>query len=248
MSDKFYKEAIDKLEKFLRSKRTEVMGLYGNIPHETKSHHNDVVTEMDKKLEREIRDLLEGIDPSIKIVGEEYGGEPGGTFWTVDPIDDTQAFIRGLPYCSTMISLIVDDKPVLGVVYNFALDNFYFAIDGKGAYCDGKVIHVSDRPIKKAYVRTHVNRKLINLLMDQGVFRVHLSGFVVDVARGAVDGYITNGEMGEVWDYVPRAVIIREAGGVVTNFGKDTYDWRDRSIVASAPTIHDQLNSLADNL
>lgn len=223
------------------------MALYGNIDHQTKSHENDVVTELDKQLEGELRDLLQKFDPTINIVGEEYGGESGGTFWTIDPIDDTQAFVRGLPYCSTMISLVVEDEPVLGVVYNFALDDFYSAISGKGAFCNGKAIHVANRPINQAYIRTHVEKELIGVLAKKA-YRVAVTGFVLDLARGAIDGYITTGSMGEIWDYIPRAVIIKEAGGTVTNLGKDTYDWHNKSIVACSPNLHEQLNSLAENL
>lgn len=74
------------------------------------------------------------------------------TTWLVDPIDGTAHFIRGIPFCTTMVALIEDNQVVMSVIHDIANNDTYWAIRGQGAYRNGERIYVSDRPLKQGLV------------------------------------------------------------------------------------------------
>lgn len=117
-----------------------------------------MVTKWDVLVEKRLRDELAQFDSGIDFSGEETGVHEGQKiFWLVDPIDGTEAFIRGLPFCTNMLALIDNNQVVMSVIYNFTLDEFYVAIKGHGATCNGHAIRVSNRPLSHAYVTLYGN-------------------------------------------------------------------------------------------
>ncbi len=97
--------------------RREILPRFRNVGVETK-RDGSPVTEADRAAERAIRAVLRGFDPDLAILGEEYGadGETAQRGWIVDPIDGTIAFSRGLPLYGTLIALVDDGVPVLGLI------------------------------------------------------------------------------------------------------------------------------------
>jgi myo-inositol-1(or 4)-monophosphatase len=97
--------------------RREILPRFRNSLVETKADGSPV-TEADRAAERAIREVLRSFDPEIAILGEEYGAEGDATRrgWIVDPIDGTISFSRGLPLYGTLIALVEDGAPVLGLI------------------------------------------------------------------------------------------------------------------------------------
>ena len=150
-----------------------------------------------------------------------------------------------------MIALIDNGQPVMGVIYNFFLDEYYLAIKGHGATRNGHPIHVSDRPLKRSYVIVVGNwgkMKVPNLGSHlrpriAGMPKLHGSGCeAAYIASGAIDGQIVCGSKGP-WDFAAGNILIQEAGGRVENWSSKGYDYLDLQFVASNPVIFDELKS-----
>ena len=102
----------------------------------------DVVTDVDIAIERDLRDLLTREFPDTGFLGEETGESPGASdfTWTVDPIDGTANFVRGIPHFATTIALLHKGAPVLGITYDAIRDDTFFAQSGKGFTLNGAPI------------------------------------------------------------------------------------------------------------
>jgi myo-inositol-1(or 4)-monophosphatase len=238
-----------KVYETLQALRPTLLKAHGSIEHHIKDDRS-VVTEMDLLVEHRLREELAKVDPSIGFGGEETGIDTDQeTFWLVDPIDATEAFIRGLPFSTNMVALIDNGQPVMGVIYNFFLDEYYLAIKDRGATCNGHVIHVSQRQLAQSYVIATGNWGKLNMpnlgphLRPRvaGMPKLHGSGCeAAYIAKGAIDGVIVAGAKGP-WDFAAGNILIQEAGGRVENWDSNTYDYRDMEFVASNPLIFDEL-------
>lgn len=238
-----------KVYETLQELRPTLLQAHGSIEHHVKDDKS-VVTEMDLLVENRLREELKKVDPSIGFGGEETGLDTNQeTFWLVDPIDATEAFIRGLPFSTNMIALIDKGQPIMGIIYNFFLDEYYLAIKGRGATCNGHEIHVSQRPLSRSYVIVTGNWGKLNMpnlgphLRPKvaGMPKLHGSGCEATyIAKGAIDGVIVAGAKGP-WDFAAGNILIQEAGGRVENWSSTTYNYRDMQFVASNPVIFDEL-------
>lgn len=251
LSLEFLQQAERQIHKTLTELRPALLKAHGSIEHSLKDDKS-VVTEMDILVEERLKAALAEIAPAISFGGEETGVDyTQKTFWLVDPIDGTEAFIRGLPFSTTMIALIDDGQPIMSVIYNFFQDEYYMAIKGQGASCNGHAIHVSNRPLKRAYVIATGNwgvMRMPNLAPRlrprvAGMPKLHGSGCEATyIASGAIDGAIVAGAKGP-WDFAAGNLLIREAGGRVENWDSTGYDYRDMQFVASNPVIFDELKA-----
>jgi myo-inositol-1(or 4)-monophosphatase len=136
--------------------RREVMSRFRRVAVETK-RDGSPVTEADREAERAIRETLRDAFPDHRILGEEYGAEGGveGPCWVIDPIDGTIAFSRGIPLFSTLIALLDDGEPVLGLIDLPALDERYTAIRGGGCLRNGRPTRVSDESDLRRAIISH---------------------------------------------------------------------------------------------
>lgn len=248
------KDFLDTAEKRIRLTLQELRPLllkgFGSIEHNLKDDKS-IVTEMDVMVEKRLQEVLAEVDPAVGFGGEETGADLNQkTFWLTDPIDGTESFTRGLPFSTNMICLIDNDEPVMSIIYNFFTDEYYLAIKGKGATRNGHAIHVSNRPLERAYialtgwplVRSSFGAELRPKIA--GLPKLHASGCEnVYLASGAIDGTIVAGGKG-AWDHAPGMLLIQEAGGRVENWNSSTYDYKDLSFVAANPVIFDQLKQM----
>lgn len=209
-----------------------------------------VVTELDIKVEQLLETRLKGIDPTIGFVGEETGGDrTRDRFWLVDPIDGTNHFIRGTPFCTSMLALVEEGQVTFGAVYDFLNDIMYTAEKDAGALMNGQAIRVSTRPLARAYMgwESHVdkekNLKLFLQLRDRCVlFKTVSSGYEYAlVASGKLDGRLCFDPHGRDYDYAPGSLLVSEAGGVVANIGRRTYDYRNTDFIAANPIVYREL-------
>lgn len=208
------------------------------------------LTQLDIDTETFIEAKLKEYEPTIGFRGEENGDKRGGgKFWLVDPIDGTGNFVRGIPVSTTMLSLIDNGQVTAAVIYNFMTDEMFTAEKGKGAFLNGKPIHVSTRPLNKSYlaIESRVpdpeDVESFLALRRTGCF-VHTvsAGFEFSlVAAGRLDGRVTIRGLGSDWDYAPGSLLVTEAGGAVANIGAQTYDYTNHRFLAVNQQIYREL-------
>ncbi len=202
------------------------------------------VSEADLAVEQYLRDELAERFPQDTVMGEEFGGElaTSGRTWIIDPIDGTRGFVRGVPLYATLLALVDESGPLLGVIDLPALEQTLAAGRGIGCWLDQERCQVSETPsIKKALINTSdfatFSNKQFAQLHDAGAMLRTWGdayGYFM-VATGAADAMID--PICEAWDLAPMPVIIGEAGGMFTDLaGADSYT--SRNGVATNGHIH----------
>ncbi len=212
------------------------------------------VTIADKKTEEALRTELSKAFPGHGIVGEEFGEEfPDREFvWTIDPIDGTRSFVRGVPLFGTLVALLHRGEPVVGIAVLPALDETYVAAKGFGAFCDGAPLHVSQTPsLKEAFVscgdtmafaEAGKQRYQEALMKEAHVVRGYTDCFGHTlVLRGSIDAMID--PLVSIWDIAPLMCLIKEAGG--SYFGFDgTSSLNNKSFITCGPNLRAPLLKL----
>ncbi len=212
----------------------------------------DWVSAADVASENAVRAVLER-ETGLPVFGEEEGGARAEVGWLVDPLDGTANFLHGLEAVGVSVGLVVDGEPAVGVVHAPLLDRTYCARLGGGAFRDERRIHVSDRAPAQAIVATGFPFRRKELLpryepaLDAALHTFEdlrrVGGASLDLcwtAEGVFDGYFEL-RLGP-WDVAAGALIVREAGGVVTDWAGDRAAWLSSGdIVAGPPAVHSVL-------
>jgi len=211
---------------------------------------NSEVTEIDQNTETAITSVLRDAFPEFGIYGEEHGtsGPTDAEFvWVIDPIDGTTNFVRGVPVWGSLIALVHNDVPVLGVVSAPALGMRWWATAGEGAYFNGTRIYVSTvNKLSEAHVSTTPNRGWENVgglpaLQQLQVDALRSRGFGdfwqhMLVAQGAIDVAVDVIGLAP-YDNAAIYPIVHEAGGTITD-RVGTVDSRANSSVSSNGLLH----------
>ncbi len=244
----YTKKATNVIKQIMYDSRSLLLDSFGSIEHTTKKDQT-IVTELDGLIEEKLTNGLLSLDADVGIVGEEFGTQGSKeVYWLLDPIDGTEQYVRGLLGCVNMACLIVDDEPIVSVIYDFVQDKMYVAEKNQGAHCNNTPIHVSKRPLERSWIEFAFRRDqpevipaLSKLMQQCNVVRLRNS---LLVSTGNIDGLVAVNGKGGLWDYAPRMLMISEAGGRVANIGSDSYDFRNTSFVASNPIIFEQLQKI----
>lgn len=203
--------------------RPEILSRFRSVAVETKADGSPV-TEADRAAERAIRELLAEETPDVPILGEEYGGEreAAGRRWVVDPIDGTIAFSRGIPLFGTLIALVEDGEPVVGVIDLPALGDRTVAWRGGGCRRNGEPVRASRAAdLSRAIVshgdlfcfdRAGERAALERMTREIPIFRGYTDAFGhALVCCGAVDAMVDLDL--NPWDMAATRVCVNEAGG-----------------------------------
>jgi histidinol-phosphatase len=216
------------------------------------------VSDADLAVEKALRATLGRYCPEDAVLGEEFGGHPefAGRQWVIDPIDGTKNFVRGVPIWATLIALLQDGVPVVGVVSAPALARRWWAGAGSGAWmsveaAEPQAISVSAVP---ELASASLAISSLSGWRDLGL-RDQLIGLTDEVwrtrgygdffsycllAEGAVD-IATEPEV-SLWDLAPLDILVREAGGAFTALD-GTPGPHSGSAVATNGLIHEQVLS-----
>jgi myo-inositol-1(or 4)-monophosphatase len=202
-----------------------------NIRVNAKSGPADFVTDYDKKVQDMLQRGLAGIVPDAHFIGEEGSTRPfssEGKFFIVDPIDGTTNFIKNLHASAISVALSVDGIVELGVIYNPYLDELFTARRGRGAFCNGRPIHVSSEPLENGIVifgtspyNEEVSEKSFRLAYEyhRRALDVRRTGSAAidlcNIAAGRAELFFEL--ILSPWDYAAGALIVEEAGGIVTD-------------------------------
>lgn len=212
----------------------------------------DLVTEIDKKIETHIRKLILKNFPSHKIIGEEFGAQElkkNDLVWIIDPIDGTHNYIQGLPLCCISIALWDSKGPLAAVVYNPILNQIFTAARSKGAFLNGKKIKVSGhnkfsqafggygwgRNIDKAAKKFPQLLRHLHKMRTFGSSTMELAY----VGAGNYDFHIQADI--NVWDFAASVLIIKEAGGKVTDWSGKAVEIETKNLIASNGKLHKNL-------
>lgn len=225
------------------------LGRLGRGDIETKQA-SDFVTKVDRLSEEVVLRTIRDEFPSHAFLAEEsQRAETAEEYrWIVDPLDGTTNYIHGYPMFSVSIALQHEAKTVLGVVFDPLREELYHAISGGGAYLNGHLIRVSDSSaMEKSLIATGFPfRKKGSLDIYLRAFKA-LFNEVSDIRRAgsaALDlAYIAAGRLEgffelnlSPWDIAAGDLLIREAGGVVTDFGGgDEYLSTGNIVAGNAP-------------
>ena len=212
------------------------------------------VSDADLACERELRALLADERPSDDVVGEEFGGDAvfEGRQWVIDPIDGTKNFVRGVPVWATLISLLVDGEPVVGVISAPALARRWYAAAESGAWRSfnsgspkklsvSGVESLTDASLSFSSLEGWAERGLREnfIALSDETWRLRGYGDFFSyclVAEGAVD--IAAEPEVSLWDLAALSVLVTEAGGRFTSLaGEDGPHGGDA--IATNGLLHD---------
>jgi histidinol-phosphatase len=212
------------------------------------------VTDADESAEELLRGLLEANRPDDAVLGEEFGGTAvfAGRQWVLDPIDGTKNFVRGVPVWSTLIALLEDGVPTVGVVSAPALARRWWAGLGEGAFTS---FNGTSRRIAVSGVATldaaslsfsdlttgWEERRTRFVELTDAVWRTRGYGDFWSyclLAEGAVD-VVAEPEV-KLWDLAPLDIVIREAGGRFTDIDGAPGP-HGGSAVATNGLLHDEV-------
>lgn len=215
----------------------------------------DPVTETDLKAEREIRALIARERPTDRIVGEEGGGtvEFEGRCWIIDPLDGTVNFVHGIPQVAVSIAMYEDGVPKVAAVADVFRGELFDAGLDEGCRLNGRQVSVSDiEDIGGAVIATgfpydrrqHGSNyaQILGSVLEraQGIRRIGAAALdLAWVACGRFDGYWEFGLA--PWDIAAGMLLVREAGGRVTDHLEKDSSILDPLFIASNDRIHSQL-------
>ena len=217
----------------------------------------DFVTSADLKVEQSILETLKYYYPDVNYLTEESGHIKGdGETIIIDPIDGTSNFIHGIPFVSIVIAKMINNEITDGVVYNPILNEFYWASLGKGSWCNNKRLRVSKRiNLTDCLIGTGIpfsNRvydkfysELDNVSKKTAGVR-RLGSAALDlayVAAGKMDGFWERDL--NLWDICSGVLLVKEAGGKISEPNGDKWTTKSRDITVSNSLIH---NKLLENL
>jgi myo-inositol-1(or 4)-monophosphatase len=221
----------------------------------------DIVTQADLRSERLITARLRETFPEYSILGEEmgeqiHGGAGNRYLWCIDPLDGTTNFAHGFPVFAVSIGLLEDGDPILGAVFNPVAGEMFTALRGGGAWLNDRPIRVSAAPnlavsllgtgfpSHKRSQNPNINFYWEFTLRSHGVRRAGSAALdLCSVACGRFDAFWEFGL--KPWDTAAGILLVREAGGQVSDFAGRAYHPGDPELVASNLLIHEEFCRVA---
>jgi len=220
---------------------------------------SDFVSAADLKAERTLRAELTKARPRFGFLMEETGavaGEDGKHRWIIDPIDGTTNFLHGIPHFAISIGLEMEGEIIAGLVYNPIVEEVFYAEKGQGAFLNDKRLRVSSRNrMSESVIATGIPfhgrpghepflQQLGRVMQSvAGVRRMGSASLdLAYVAAGRYEGFWETGL--QPWDIAAGILLVREAGGFITDFkgGKDVL--HTGNVVAANPKLHKDLLEL----
>lgn len=241
--------------RFLKSEQEKI----ASADIEMKGQSNNLVSRADKEAEKRFVTFLANLYPDSGFIAEEGTSEKKGDElnWIIDPLDGTTNYLYGIPCYCTSVALLKNGELVLGVIYDPELDACFTAEKGKGAFLNGKKITVSGQEnIGHALLATGFpyddagrQRAYLDILAEvnthtRGIRRLGSAALdMAYVACGRFDAFYEYGL--QPWDVAAGAIIVAEAGGIVSDFkGGDEFLFGKTLVCSNEPLHSDVLGFL----
>ncbi|MEN7547762.1 inositol monophosphatase family protein [Rapidithrix thailandica] len=223
---------------------------------------NDLVSYVDKESEKQLVKGLGEILPEAGFIAEEGTGSrnASGYNWIIDPLDGTTNFIHGLPVFAISIALMSPEEEILiGVVHDVCQDHCYWAAKGEGAYRNDTVINVSsEASLSKSLIATGfpyyafekmpLYIKVLEELMQKTHGLRRMGAAAIDLAFVACGRFESFFEYNlKPWDVAAGILLVKEAGGVVSDFKNGNNCIFGKEIIASGHVHQDMQEIIARN-
>ena len=214
-------------------------------------NNSERVTLYDKKAEKIILAILNKNFPNYQVLSEESGlnNKPSELCWIVDPLDGTTNFTINHPLFAVAIALMKKDEVVLGVIYNPLLNELYWASKNGGAYKNGQKLKMSSKKVLSKSIITYCHgvgekntKKAYKLYQRFHDLSHHCRHFgctsleLAMVAAGNTEAHIVSGA--RLWDIAAGVIIVKEAGGALTDWQNKVWNKKSNTILASNKKIH----------
>ncbi len=219
----------------------------------------DYVTQVDTDIQSFLARELGNRFPDIQFLGEEEGLHEmsGDTYWILDPIDGTTNLIHDYQHSVVSLALYEKGEITLGIIYDPFREDVYHAQKGTGSFLNGVPIHVSDAETLGETIITVGTSPYDREVADENFKRIRrVFDHAQDIRRtgtAAMDlAYVACGRTGgffgpklSPWDFAAGQLLVKEAGGRVTDFAGEELDFLQRgSVVASNGKVHEELLGL----
>lgn len=220
----------------------------------------NLVTEIDKRSEQMIITAIRRHFPQHDILAEEGGGGSArgrsDYKWVIDPLDGTTNFTHAFPVFCVSIGLEYRGEMILGVIYDPNFDELFTAERGSGAYLNGKKIRVSGtEAVSRSLLVTgfpyniqenpdRAVEHFVTFLMEAQAVR-RMGSAAIDLAYVAAGRYEGFWEVAlHPWDMAAGALLVTEAGGIITDFEGKAFSIYGRQILATNGRVHDEMRRL----
>lgn len=215
-----------------------------------------LVTDIDKKAEKIVVDIIRSVWPGHTIIGEESGrSQTNGEYtWVIDPIDGTHNYIRGMKNFGVSIGIIRGREFIAGVIYLPCEDALYKAELGSGCFRNNERIHVTqfskanectllfDSGFKIGYAeKIEVLKKVAPQMFNVRMFGASVRNLTY-VAEGVADVLLEFDD--KLWDFAAGIALVKEAGGMVTDFDGNALTPDSYSYIASNGFVHESILEL----
>jgi len=222
---------------------------------------SDIVTEIDMQSEKLMIEKISTNFPDHNILSEESGFENHHSeyIWVMDPIDGTMNYYHSSSPFRVALCLIHNQQPLISAIYNPAKDDLYFSEYNKGATLNNKRIDVNNNfDLKNSIIMTHISSKkdarARTILALESIFQKTLHMRMFGSGLTAMS-YIASGKFDVFfnvktypWDILPGALLVSEAGGVVTDINGNKITNQSTSVLATNGKVHSQMLKLLEGI
>jgi len=205
---------------------------------------NDFVSSADKKSEKIIREELEKVRPNFSFIMEESGkieGTDKDNVWIVDPLDGTLNFLHGIPHWCISVALQTKGEIVAAVIHDPIKHETFTAEKGKGAFSTAKRLRVSGRKTLAEALLAISGQKLREKIITSSDTKNRNMGCaclnMAYVAAGRFDAYCE--DKLESWDKAAGYLIVKEAGGYVSEIDGGKNPIYGKGVIAANPHMHE---------
>ncbi len=256
------REILDVCEQAARLGGQELQQWRGRFEVHQKAP-SDLVTEADLASQHVIRSFVLAAFPDHMFIGEEGGGtepEDESTYqWVVDPLDGTTNYVHGFPHYCVSVAVVQYARPLLGVIYDPVRNECFRAAEGQGAWLNDMPIRTSgnerlDQSLLAVSFPPQVERtceevELFLRMLDAGrtIRRTGSAALnLAYIAAGRLDAFWATTL--SAWDIAAGVVLVREAGGSVTNLDGNPFDlWNPRLLASASAKLQDAASRLLGN-
>lgn len=218
---------------------------------------NDFVSDVDRASEQEIIQILKAAYPGHAILAEESGTQQGNDYqWIIDPLDGTTNYLHGFPQFAVSIACSHKGELISAVVYDPFKDEMFTADKGGGAYLNDRRLRVTNRKsLDGALIgtgfpfrdHTHLDSytEMFKAMISETAGLRRPGSAALDfayVAAGRLDGFW---ELGlSIWDFAAGALLVREAGGTVSDISGGDKHMRTGNVIAANLKVHTEIVKL----
>ena len=201
----------------------------------------DFVTKTDKRVEEILIEELSKSKKKFSFVTEESGkieNQDKDSVWIIDPIDGTSNFLHGIPHFAISIGLQINDEIISGLIFDPIKNEMFYAEKNNGAFLNNQRIRVSKRlDLNEClFASNHHGVSFVHNILEVR----HSGCAALDLAylgSGRLDGVFYNGL--NIWDIAAGVIIVKEAGGIITDINK--YENNNIDFRASSSNIHNKM-------